>query len=168
MPISQEAIDLENRSIGINGEPTLAAAYEILKEQWDNGDRDRELGLHLLFLAWFGSFEPRHITGFSKPWHERMRELLPVFAEVHAHFEPEIYQDVEMLYVVGLIANMYWHMLDADINDIETAKRWEKLSVKYHEQYRALAPNGIDPAIFLNRGAYGDFFEGQAKVEDGF
>lgn len=51
MPISQKALDLENRSIGINGEPTLAAAYEILKEQWNSGDRDREIGLHLMFLS---------------------------------------------------------------------------------------------------------------------
>ena len=165
MPIPQEALDLENRSIGINGEPTLAAAYEIFKEQWDNGNRDRELGLHLLFLAWFGATEPEHITGFSKPWLEMRQELLPVFAEVHAYFEPEIHKDVEMLFVVGLIAHMDWYMLD---DDAETAKVWEERSKKYHEQYRALAPNGIDPSIFQNRGAYGDYFAGQAKVEGGY
>ncbi len=165
MPISQKAIDLENRNIGINGEPTLAAAYEILKEQWDNGDRDRDLGLHLMFLAWFGAFEPDYITGFSKSWEENMKELLPVFAEIHAYFEAEIHKDVEMLYVVGLIANMYWFMLD---DDVEIAKVWEERGKKYHEQYRAIAPNGIDPSIFVNRGAYGDYFEGQAKVEGGY
>ena len=165
MPIPQEALDLENRNIGINGEPTLAAAYEILKEQWDNGNRDREVGLHLLFLAWFGTSEPEHITGFSKPWQEMRQELLPVFAEVHTYFEPEIHKDLEMLYVVGLIAHMDWYMLD---DDIEIAKVWEKRSKKYHEQYRALAPNGIDPIIFLNKGAYGDYFAMQAQVEGGY
>jgi hypothetical protein len=165
MPIPQEALDLENRSIGINGEPTLAAAYEILKEQWDKGNRDRELGLHLLFLAWFGTFEPEHITGFSKPWQELRQELLPVFAEVYAYFEPEIHKDVEMLYVVGLIVSMYWFMLD---DDVETAKIWEERGKKYHKQYRSLAPNGIDSSIFLNRGAYGDYFAMQAKVENGY
>ena len=68
MPIPEEALDLENRSIGINGEPTLAAAYEILKNQWNNGERDRELGLHLMFLAWYGTSEPEYITGFSDSW----------------------------------------------------------------------------------------------------
>lgn len=165
MPIPQEALDLENRNIGINGEPTLEAAYEILKKQWDNGDRDRELGLHLLFLAWFGTSEPEHITGFSKPGQEMRHELLPVFAEVHAYFEPEIHKDVEMLYVVGLIAHMDWFMLD---DDIELAKVWEERGKKYREQYRAIAPNGIDPSIFVNRGAYGDYFERQAKVEGGY
>ena len=43
MSIPQKALELENRNIGINGEPTLADAYKILKEQWRNGDRDREL-----------------------------------------------------------------------------------------------------------------------------
>jgi len=60
---------------------------------------------------------------------------------------------------------MHWFMLD---DDIEVAKVWEERSKKYHKQYRALAPNGIDPLIFLNRGAYGDHFTGQAKVEGGY
>jgi hypothetical protein len=165
MPIPQNALDLENRNIGINGEPTLADAYKILKEQWDSGDRDRDLGLHLMFLAWFGTCEPDYITGFTKSWEETRKELLPVFAEVHAYFEPKIHKDVEMLYVVGLIAHMHWFMLN---DDIEIAKVWEERSEKYQEQYRAIAPNGIDPSIFLNRGAYGDYFAGQAKVENGY
>lgn len=165
MSISQKALELENRNIGINGEPTLAAAFEILKEQWRNGDRDRELGLHLIFLTWYATSEPEYITGFSNSWEERRKEMLPLFAEVHAYFEPEIYKDVEMLYVVGLIAYMDWFMLD---DDIDVAKMWEERSKIYRKQYRALAPDGIDPLIFLNRGAYGDFFTGQAKVEDGY
>jgi hypothetical protein len=165
MPIPQKALDLENRRIGIDGEPTLAAAYEILKEQWRNGDRDRELGLHLMFLAWYGTSEPEYITGFSNSWEERRREMLPLFGEVHACFEPEIYKDVEMLYVVGLIAHMDWFMLD---DDIEVAKMWEERSKIYHKQYRALSPSGIDPSVFINRGAYGDCFAGQAQVEGGY
>ena len=52
MPIPHEALDLENRSVGTNGKPTLAEAYKLLKKPWFDGDRDRELGLHLMFLAW--------------------------------------------------------------------------------------------------------------------
>jgi hypothetical protein len=165
MPISQKALELENRNLGIEGEPTLADAYEILKKQWDDGDRDRDLGLHLMFLAWYGTFEPEHITGFSNSWEERMQEMLPVFAAVHAYFEPEIHKDAEMLFVVGLIADMYWFMLDKDVS---VAKVWEERGKNYRKQYRALAPNGIDPSIFLNRGAYGDYFAGQAKVDGGY
>ena len=165
MAIPREALELENRNIGVDGEPTLADAYVILRAKWLEGDRDRDLGLHLMFLAWYGATEPDHITGFTKPWEETRSELLPVFKEVHDYFAPEIGSDTEMLYVVGLIAHMQWFMLD---DDMDIAKAWEKRSEEYHKQYRKLAPNGIDPEIFSNRGAYGDYFEGQAKVEGGY
>jgi len=51
MPIPHEALDLENRSLAAKGEPTLGEAYKLLKERWLDGDRHRELGLHLMFLA---------------------------------------------------------------------------------------------------------------------
>ena len=105
------------------------------------------------------------MTGFSEPWEERKKEMLNLFAEVHAYFEPEIHKDVEMLYVFGLIAHMDWFMLE---DDEKKAKVWEERSKKYHEQYRAFAPKGIDPSIFLNRGAYGDYFAMQAKVKGGY
>jgi hypothetical protein len=160
MPISQKALDLENRSIGINGEPTLAAAYEILKEQWNSGDRDRELGLHLMFLAWYGLIEPGHLTGFFEN-KELTSELNQMLSEVHDYFEPQIYDDAEMLYVFGLAANMFWYMFD-------NASEWEKRSIEYQKRYRALMPNGIDPGIFQNRGAYGEYYSGQAEIDGGY
>jgi len=45
MPVPLEALELENRSVGTHGKPTLAEAYKNLKERWLAGDRDRELGL---------------------------------------------------------------------------------------------------------------------------
>ncbi len=160
MPILHTALDLENRSIGVDGEPTLAAAYVILREQWKNGDRDRELGLHLMFLSWYGIIEPGHLTGFSET-DELRNELMQMFTKVHAYFEPQIYQDVELLYVFGLAAHMFWFMFD-------NASAWEKRSIEYRHRFRALAPNGIDQAIFRNRGAYGEYYAGQAKVEGGY
>jgi hypothetical protein len=160
MPIPQKALELENRSIGVNGEPTLADAYVILKEQWRDGGRDRETGLHLMFLAWYGLVEPGHLTGFSEI-EELKRELNQTLKEVHAYFEPQIYQDAEMLYAFGLAAHMFWFMFD-------DASAWEKRGVEYRRRYRALAPKGIDPKIFRNRGAYGEYYAGQAKVEGGY
>ncbi len=29
-------------------------------------------------------------------------------------------------------------------------------------------PNGINPTIFLNRGAYGEYYAGQAEVKGGY
>lgn len=160
MPISQIALKLENRSIGFNGEPTLADAYEILKKQWRNGDRDRELGLHLIFLTWYGLVEPRHLTGFSENEH-LTRELNQMLSEVHVYFEPQIYQDAEMLYVVGLAANMFWYMF-------EDAPTWEQRAIYYQKRYRALAPNGIECEVFQNRGAYGEYYAGHTKLEGGY
>ncbi len=164
MPIPQKALELENRSIGINGEPTLAAAYDILKEQWRNGDRDRELGLHLMFLAWYGIIEPGYLTGFSGTngiSQEMNAELNQMLEEVHAYFEPQIQQNAEMLYVFGLMSELFWFMLD-------NSSAWEKRSIEYHQRYRALLPNGIAPEVFHNRGAYGDYYAGQAAVEGGY
>jgi hypothetical protein len=160
MPIPQEALDLENRSVGIDGEPTMAAAYLILKEQWRSGDRDRELGLHLLFLAWYGLVEPEHITGFTKAEEEK-RELNQVFTEVHAYFEPQINGDAEMLFTVGLAAHMFWYMFD-------DAPVWEERAERYRHLYRALLPDGINPKIFSGRGAYGEYYAGQAAVAGGY
>jgi hypothetical protein len=160
MPIPREALDLENRTIGINGEPTLAAAYVILKEQWQSGDRDRELGLHLLFLAWYGLIEPAHLTGFTETEEEK-RELDRVFTEVHAYFEPLINGDAEMLFTVGLAAHMFWYMFD-------DAPVWEERAERYRHLYRALLPDGIDPEIFSGRGAYGEYYAGQAAVPGGY
>lgn len=160
MPVPQEALELENRSIGIDGEPTLADAYVILKEQWRRGERDRELGLHLMFLTWYGIVEPGHLTGFSES-EELTRELNQTLREVHAHFEPQIYQDAEMLYAFGLAADMFWFMFD-------DASAWEKRGIEYGRRYRALAPKGIAPEIFRDRGAYGEYYGWQARGEGGY
>lgn len=161
MPISPEALELENRNIGVHGEPTLAKAYEILKEQWEGGDRDRELGLHLLFLGWYCQDEPGHLTGFVKSDGVKL-ELMKTFIEVHTYFEPTIHQDAEMLYIVGLAAHLSWFMFPIDDSG------WEQLAEKYRALYRALVPSGIDPGIFAGRGAYGEYYEQQAKAVGGF
>ena len=160
MTISHEALDLENRSLGPNGEPTLAEAYKILEKRWLDGDRDRELGLHLMFLAWYGLVEPAHLTGFLES-DELRSELNQMLTEVHTYFEPRIYQDAEMLYVVGLAAHMFWFMFD-------NASAWEQRAIEYRQRYHALAPNGIDPATFHNRGAYGAYYAGQTTVKGGY
>lgn len=156
MPIPREALELENRAIGIGGEPTLAAAYLILKREWDSGNRDRELGLHLLFLAWYGLVEPEQYTGFTEIEEEK-RELRQMFTDVHAYFEPQIHEDAEMLYTVGLAAQMFWYMFD-------DAPLWEERAESYRRIFRALLPDGIDPEIFSGRGAYGEYYAGHAAV----
>ena len=159
MPISPNALDLENRSIGINGEPKLADAYEILKTQWKNGERGREIGLHLMFLSWYGSIEPPYLTGFLEK--ETIYELEDTFIEIHDYFEPQIFDDAEMLYAFGLAASMFWFVFkDTEI--------WKQRGEDYQQRYRELAPKGIDPSIFENRGAYGKYYKAQAEIENGY
>jgi len=159
MPIPNEVLELENHSSDVNGELNLASAYRILKQMWDAGNRDRELILHLMFLAWYGLCEPPHITGF----HEEAisNELVMIFNQVHEYVQSTIANDVEMLYVVGLMAHLFPHLLgDHDV--------WLRRSEEYRLMYRALKPNGIEPSIFQNRGAYGEYFGSQAKVVNGY
>lgn len=51
MTLPQAILDLENRSLGVQGEPTLGRALELALAEWRAGSRDRELRLHLLFLS---------------------------------------------------------------------------------------------------------------------
>jgi hypothetical protein len=153
MAISQKAIDFENRD-------RLAEAYQVVIRQWRKGDRDREIGLHLMFLAWYGIIEPKHLTGFLET-EEVKSELNQTFNEIHDYFEPQILQDAEMLYAFGLVANMFWYMF-------ENSSEWEKRSVEYKKRYRELLPNGLNPEVFQNRGAYGEYYKGQANIEGGF
>jgi hypothetical protein len=167
MPIPDEVMELENLSIGQDGQPTLAAAYFKLKDLWDSGDRDREVMLHLMFLAWYCLEEPPHITGlpikssqnaFDSVYAE---ELADIFNQVHEFVHPQIWQDAEMLYVVGLMAHLFpWALGDVT--------EWEERSLAYQKAYRALKPNGIELSIFQGRGAYGDYFAMHAKRTDGY
>ena len=158
MTLPQDVLDLEARSIG--GEPTLSDAYRILKESWQNGSRDRELGLHLMFISWYGIIEPEHLTGFLDDA-ETVRELNNSLAAVHTAFEPEIDDDPEMLYAFGLAANMFWFMF-------ENPKEWKRISIEYRRRYRELKPNGLDVSIFSSRGAYGAYYAGQAATKNGY
>jgi hypothetical protein len=103
MALPAALLDLEDRSIGPLGEPTLGEALRLARDEWHAGSRDRELGLHLLFLSWYCNLEPAHLTGLD----ERVvpsSTLAALFQEVFATFRPTIHDDPECLYVVGLIA----------------------------------------------------------------
>jgi hypothetical protein len=125
-----------------------------------DGSRDQELGLHLMFLSWYLLCEPPHLTGLNK--HSvPLSSLAPVFHEVHEHFIPTIKADAEMLYVVGLMTVLFPYFL----GDTETM---EALAREYRTLYRLLEPRGLAAEVFTNRGAYGDYFESQARVVGGY
>ncbi len=160
MAIPAEALGLEKLNVVVHGKPTLAAAYEILRDCWTGGDRDRELALHLMFLCWYMLIEPPHLTGLDER-RVPSAELVEVFNEVYDYMKPVGQGQAEFLYVVGLMSNLSpWLLGDNDI--------WEERSRKYRAMYRRLEPNGLDPGMFEGRGAYGEYFTGQARVKDGY
>jgi hypothetical protein len=161
MSVHPEAMKLEDLFLGEHGQPTLATAFEILRNGWlADGMRNRETALHLFFLSWYGIIEPRHITGFpdDTATHQKLQATLE---EMHSYFEPQLNDDPEVLYVVGLPAHMFWFMF-------ENAKVWQLRAARYRARYRELVPKGLSPDVFTGRGAFGDYYARQVAVEGGF
>lgn len=160
MGMPREALKFENRSLGDGGEPTLFRAYELLLAEWRRGSRDREVGLHLMFLSWYLLCEPAHFTGHD----ERAAPasgLTAAFREVHEHFLPGIERDSEAHYVVDLMAHLFpWLLGDA--------AEMEAHAQRYRALYRELAPAGLDPGVFAGRGAYAEHFATQSQVSGGY
>jgi hypothetical protein len=162
MAISAHGLALENESVGAKGRPTLGAAFEVFRGQWDSGERDRELALHLMFLAWYLYLEPPHLTGLDEA-RVPINSLAAVFNAAHDWLLPigVDTEDVEALYVAGLAARLCpWALGEVSL--------WTARSEAYRARYRLLAPGGISPAVFEGRGAFGDYFAGQARVAGGY
>src|SRR4051812_13719812 len=98
MTISEKAIDPDNRSVGSNARPVLGAAYEQLRDRWRSDERDRELALHLMFLAWYLIVEPAHLTGLDET-RVPTAELRKTFNDAHDWLLPigDSSTDVEAL-----------------------------------------------------------------------
>ena len=157
MSLPLAMLELENRSVGAAGLPTLGRALELGIGEWRSGNRDRELRLHLLFLSWYCNLEPPHLTGYDES--ATTSGTLPrLFHDVYETFEAGIMDDVECLYVVGLIASLSPWLLGADV------AVWTARSTLFRTRYRELLPDGLPPAHFEGRGAYGDYFSGQILV----
>lgn len=158
--LPEEVISLERRSIGANGEPTLSAAYTVLVRHWQEGNRDRDVGLHLMFLAWYLMVEPPYLTGLDGS-SQVANGLRAQFNEVYAHFAEAQKDDAEFLYTVGLMAQVSpWSLGDES--------EWSKLSRAYRTRYRRIYPEGMDPTVFDATHAYGDYFNHHALVKGGY
>ena len=162
MPVSEKAMELELQSLGNHGAPTLGPAFEVIRDQWRAGERDRELALHLMFLAWYLNIEPAHLTGLDET-RISSKDLVEMFNEAHDWLLPDeaASDDAEALYAAGLPARMFpWVLGDHDL--------WSARSESYRLRYRELAPDGIAGSIFDGRGAYGEYYGQQARVRGGY
>ena len=121
--------------------------YQKLREGWDAGNRSREDGLRLLFLAWMhwadvGLYEdPRAET----LWHD-----------VFAYFGGEGSSDAEFLHVAGLMARVF-------PPDPKNWKAWLDAGCRMTSISLELSPAGFLPELFKGRGEYGNYFERQAR-----
>ena len=157
MSLPPAMLELENRSVGEAGEPTLGQALEHAIAEWRAGNRDRELRLHLLFLSWYCNIEPPYLTGLDETI-VPSSALPKLFEDVYDTFADGIMDDVECLYVVGLMAELSPWLLGGEIGT------WESRSAEFRKRYRLLRPAGLEPAYFKGRGAYGEYFAHQAAA----
>jgi hypothetical protein len=127
-----------------------------LLEQWTAGNHTRALGLDLMFHCWYLLEEPAMHTGFD-PTRVPDSELTKIFNQVHDKFVPEIRQDSEMLYTIGLMSELFpWLLGDETV--------WIARSLEYRNLYKHLEPDGLDPELFEGRGEYGKYFAHQLRV----
>jgi hypothetical protein len=162
MTVPEKALAAEREGWKTDGSATLADAFRILSAEWRKGNRSKDVGLHLLFLAWYALMEPPHLTGFAEPnITSRADALQPTMTEVFNALEPELSNDPEFLYAVGLMIQLApWFF--GDVHE------WEERSAEFRKRYRKILPAGISPEVFVGRGAYGEYFASQARVKGGF
>ena len=156
MGIPDEALALEQRAVG-PGETTLGAAYGLLVQQWQCGDRDRDLALHLMFLAWYLCAEPPFLTGMDDEARNSIEghsgSLGEIFVEVHDDLHRRMPLDPEFNYVVSVMASVCPWACGPPPTD-----SWEEMAVQRRQTYERLVPQGFVAEVFEGRGFYGDYF----------
>ncbi len=135
--------------------PSLYENCLKLLEEWNVGNHTRELGLDLMFHCWYLIMEPPFLTGYDLTLIED-DQLTKIFNQVHDSFALEIRHDPEMLYTVGLMADLSpWALGDENL--------WIACSLEYRTLYALLEPNGLEPELFDGRGEYGKYFAHQLR-----
>lgn len=130
---------------------TLEEEYQDRKAQWRAGERDRELGLQLLFLAWWHWAEPAFLTDMTDDpdadalWHE-----------LFSHFEGERSRDAEFLFVAGVMATIMPHVLGID-------ERWDARGLRMIERAMTVQATALPLSTFEDRGDYGEYFAHQLR-----
>jgi hypothetical protein len=137
---------------------SLADCFATLVAAWTRGVRDREVALHLMFIASHGLVEPTFITGFGKPESKLAPEeasvLRHVFAETTHYLMDAWPGDPEILFVLGITFRMF----GAVLRDEHLLLARENIERSYSH---ADCP---DPAIFRTRGGYGRYYGAQART----
>ena len=129
----------------------MESDYKELKTRWLAGERDRELGLHLMFFAWMHWADPPFVTGLTDdPDAERL------WRDVFAYSDGEASTDAEFLFVSGLMAALFPHAIGAEGDWSERGSRMKARALN-------LQPAALQPSAFENRGEYGKYFAHQLR-----
>lgn len=151
--LSLETIsEVESQYTGPHGTPSLGIAFDMLRSRWTSGARDREKALRLAFLAWYSCSEPAFLTGLPAD-----DGTSAIFADAFSSLGGAASADPEVCFVFSLMTDLFpWCCGNEEY--------WGAIGARLTERSAVLSPNGLDPATFSGRGAYGDYFSHMASV----
>jgi len=144
-------LDLEEiasiEAAGKPGDDMPGRVYSLLKQRWQEGARDRETGLWLMFWAWAACAEYSY-ESFPDDGDETSR----IFREVFATFGGVDSSDPELLFAVG-----YWASFQPQC--IGDPMEWLSIGEQLIAKAKFAKPEGFQEIEFEGRGAYGRFFQ---------
>jgi hypothetical protein len=126
-------------------------AYVELKQRWLIGERDRELGLRLMFFAWMHWADPPFVTGLLDDPND-----IPLWLEIFEYFGGEAASDAEFLYVTAIMASITPEELGGE-------DTWKPRVERRETRSKELRPEGFRPEDFERRGDYGEYFAHQSR-----
>ena len=146
-----EISEVEARYRPPRGESSLGTAFEMLEARWRDGERDRESGLRLFFLAWYSCAEPTQLTGLPQA------SMAPTISELLQHFGGAESEDAEFLATLAIMSEVAPWCLDHSLNSKAQSS---------HLLARALQlkPGGFAPEYYADRGTYGDYMQHMATI----
>ena len=145
--IELEAIgEVEKRYELPRGEPSLGEAYALLSRRWQDGARDVDTALRLMFLAWYTNCEPVYLTGL--PSHEPTCDM---FDEVFQAMGGVDNVDPLFHFAVGYMADAFPWACGAE-------EVWAKRAQECQARYESLGAPRFTPEDFAGRGAFGRYF----------
>lgn len=154
MKTLQEIAEVESRYTGNRGSPSLGEAYDMLLARWRSGARDPETGKRLLFLAWYSLAEPTWLTGLRAD-----PAPFDVVREVFDAFGGEGATDPEFLACLTLMTRVAPFALGEELED------WVRIGREFEHRAPRLGRD-IVPESFEDRGAFGYYFEHQARQSE--
>jgi len=135
-----------------SGQPSLGEAYALLRQRWEEGARDLETALRLMFLAWYANCEPSHLTGLPVD-----EPTSPVFNEVFDRLGGLGCSFPEFHYAVARMAELSpWACGD------EVA--WAQRALDCWARYEVLGRPCFEAQHFAGRGAFDSYFAHMVKV----